>query len=51
MQIPLKCEPAQWRHRHGEQAYGHGDGGMGGKEEAGEMYGESNMEIYLSYVK
>ena len=32
MQIPLKCEPAQWRHRHGEQAYGHGGGGKKEKE-------------------
>jgi len=30
---------------------GHEGGGVGGEEEAGEMYGESNMEIYLSYVK
>ena len=36
----------QWRNRHREQTYGHGEG-----EEGGEIYGESNMEIYKPYVK
>ena len=36
----LSNEPAQWRHRHGEQNYGHGGGGVGREEEAGEMYGD-----------
>ena len=31
----------QWRNRHREQTYGHGE--RGGE---GEMYGNSNMEIY-----
>ena len=35
----------QWRNRHREQIYGHG-----GKGE-GEMYRESNMEIYNSICK
>ena len=33
----------QWRHKHGEQTYGHGERG-----EEGEMYGESNMETYIT---
>ena len=31
----------QWRNRHREQTYGHGERGR-----EGEMYGESNMETY-----
>ena len=33
----------QWRNRHREQTHGHGE--RGGE---GEMYGESNMETYIS---
>ena len=33
----------QWRNRHREQTYGHGK--RGGE---GEMYGESNMETYIT---
>ena len=33
----------QWRNRHREQTYGHGE--KGGE---GEMYGESNMETYIT---
>ena len=36
----------QWRNRHREQIYGYGE--RGGE---GEMYGESNMETYITYVK
>ena len=36
----------QWRHKHGEQTYGHGERG-----EEGEMYGESNMETYITICK
>ena len=36
----------QWRNRHREQTYGHGD--RGGE---GEMYGESNMETYITICK
>ena len=36
----------QWRNRHREQTYGHGK--RGGE---GEMYGESNMEIYITICK
>ena len=36
----------QWRNRHGEQTYGHGE--RGGE---GEMYGESNMETYITMCK
>ena len=35
----------QWRNRHREQTFGHGVG------EEGEMYGESNMEIYITICK
>ena len=38
----------QWRHRYREQAYGHGGGGV---EEEGEMYGKSNIEIYITICK
>ena len=33
----------QWRNTHREQTYGHGE--RGGE---GEMYGESNMETYIT---
>ena len=36
----------QWRNRHREQIYGHGERG---KE--GEMYGKSNMETYITICK
>ena len=36
----------QWRNRHREQNYGQGE--RGGE---GEMYGESNMEIYITICK
>ena len=36
----------QWRNRHKEQTYGHGE--KGGE---GEMYGESNMETYITICK
>ena len=36
----------QWRNRHGEQTYGHGE--RGGE---GEMYGESNVETYIIISK
>ena len=36
----------QWRNRHREQTYGHGEKGGEGK-----MYGESNMEIYIPICK
>ena len=36
----------QWRHKHREQTYGHGERG-----EEGEMYGESNMETYITICK
>ena len=36
----------QWRNRHGEQTYGHGQ--RGGE---GELYGESNMETYVTVCK
>ena len=36
----------QWRNRYREQTYGHGEkGGEGG------MYGESNIETYISIYK
>ena len=35
----------QWRNRHREQTYGHGERGQG------EMYGESNKETYLTACK
>ena len=37
----------QWRKRHREQTYGHG----GGEKGEGEIYGESNIEIYNSVCK
>ena len=36
----------QWRNRHKEQTYGHGE--RGGE---GEMYRKSNMEIYIIIYK
>jgi len=36
----------QWGNRYREQTYGHGE--RGGE---GEMYGESNMEIYITICK
>ena len=36
----------QWRNRHREQNYGHGE--RGGE---GEMYGKSNMETYITICK
>ena len=36
----------QWENRHREQTYGHGE--RGGE---GEMYGESNMETYITICK
>ena len=36
----------QWRNRHREQTYGHGE--RGGE---GEMYGNSNMETYITICK
>ena len=35
----------QWRNRHIEQTYGHGERGEG------EMYEKSNMEIYITICK
>ena len=36
----------QWRNRHREQTYGHGESGG-----EGEMYGESTMETYITICK
>ena len=36
----------QWRNRHRKQTYGHGE--RGGEDE---MYGKSNMEIYITTYK
>ena len=36
----------EWRDRHREQTYGHGE--RGGE---GEMYGKSNMETYITTCK
>ena len=36
----------QWRNTHREQTYGHGE--RGGEAE---MYGESNMETYITICK
>ena len=36
----------QWRNRHKEQIYGHGE--RGGE---GEMYGKSSMETYITICK
>ena len=37
----------QWRHRHREWTYRHGEGGEG----EGAMYAESNMETYVTVCK
>ena len=36
----------QWRNRHREQTYEHGERGV-----EGEMYGKSNMETYITRKK
>ena len=36
----------QWRNRHREQIYGHGESGG-----EGEMYGKRNMETYIIVCK
>ena len=36
----------QWRNRHREYTYGHGE-----REGVGEMYGKSNMETYITICK
>ena len=36
----------QWRNRHREQTYGHGE-----REGEGEMFRESNMETYITVCK
>ena len=36
----------QWRNRHREQTYGHGERG-----EEDEMYGKSNMQTYIAICK
>ena len=36
----------QWRNRHREQTYGHGE-----REGEGEMYGKRNMETYITICK
>ena len=36
----------QWRNRHREEPYGHGE--KGGE---GELYGKSNMETYITICK
>ena len=36
----------QWRNRHREQTHGHGE-----KAGEGEMYGEGNMETYITICK
>ena len=36
----------QWRHRHREQTYGHGE-----RRGEGEMYRESNVETYITIRK
>ena len=36
----------QWRYRHREYTYGHGE-----RREKGEMYGNSNMETYITICK
>jgi len=36
----------QWRNRHKEQTYGHGERGC-----EGEMYGKSRMETYITICK
>ena len=36
----------QWRNRHREQTYGHGE-----RAGEGEMYGKSNMKAYITICK
>ena len=36
----------QWRNRHREKTYGHGE-----RRGGGEMYGKSNMETYITICK
>ena len=36
----------QWRNRHREETYGHGE-----REGEGEMYGKCNMETYITICK
>ena len=36
----------QWRNRHREQTYGHGE-----RKGEGEIYGKSNMETYITICK
>ena len=36
----------QWRNRHREQTYEHGE-----REGEGELYGKSNMETYITICK
>ena len=36
----------QWRNRHGEQTYGHGE-----RVREGEMYAESNMDTHITTCK
>ena len=36
----------QWRNRHREETYGHGE-----RRGEGEMYGKSNMETYITICK
>ena len=36
----------QWRNRHREQTYGHGE-----RRGESEMYGKSNMETYITICK
>ena len=40
------CTGQQWRNRHREQTYGHGE--RGGE---GETYGESNMDTHITMCK
>ena len=45
--VPINLFPRQqWRNRHTEQTYGHWE--RGGE---GEMYGERNMETYITICK
>ena len=46
MALMKLCAGQQWRHRHREQIYGHGYG----EEGEGGMYGENNMETYITIV-
>ena len=45
--VPKNLFPGQqWKNRHREQTYGHGERGGEGK-----MYGENNMETYTTICK